>query len=257
MKLVQRRVVLVSVAVLFSAEDAAAEDELIHSFLPLARRLAGRFRGPGAEYEDLTQVASLALVKAARRFEPSRGEFGVYASVTIVGELKRYLRDLSWSVRPPRVLQELGAQVAAEADSICQVEGQVPTQERLAHATGRAVVEIREAALARNGRRASSLDQPPFAGARSLAETLPDAVSAFDRLDDRMCLVQLCSDLAPADRQLLTLRFFDGLTQREIGTVLGISQMRVSRRLVQLLGILRDKADRPDVLHQPRRTLAS
>ncbi|MDI1290682.1 MAG: sigma-70 family RNA polymerase sigma factor [bacterium] len=245
-----------TVTVLLSA-DERAEDDLIRSFLPLARRLAGRFRGPGAEYEDLAQVASLALVKAARRFEPSRGEFGVYVSVTIVGELKRYLRDLSWSVRPPRVLQELGAQVATEADSICQAEGRPPSHARLAQATGRAVVEIREAAFARNSRRASSLDQPAFAGGRSLAETLPDAASAFDRLDDRMLLTQLCSGLAPEDRQLLTLRFFDGLTQREIGTVLGISQMRVSRRLVQLLGILREKADRPDSRHQPQRTLAS
>lgn len=236
-----------TVTVLFSADDTADEEELIRSFLPLARRLAARFRGPGAEYEDLTQVASLALVKAARRFEPCRGEFGVYASVTITGELKRYLRDLAWSVRPPRALQELGLQVATESDSIAQTDGRVPSPVRLAKATGRAVAEIREATLARNCRRASSLDQPGFGGSPSLAETLVDTGTEFDQLDDRMRLVQLCSGLTVEDRQLLTLRFFDGLTQREIGKVMGVSQMRVSRRLAYLLVLLRNKAAEPEV----------
>ncbi len=223
-----------------------SEDELIRDFLPLARRLAARFRGPGAEYEDLTQVASMALVKAAQRYEPGRGEFGVYASVTMVGELKRYLRDLSWSVRPPRVLQELGLQMTAASASISQADGQVPNNTKLAGALGRPVAEIRAAALARSSRQASSLDQPAFLGSRSLAETLADSATDIDRLEDRMCVAQLCSGLTPQDRQLLTLRFVDGLTQREIGSVLGVSQMRVSRRLVYLLVVLRTKAAAPD-----------
>lgn len=223
-----------------------SEDELIRDFLPLARRLAARFRGPGAEYEDLTQVASMALVKAAQRYEPGRGEFGVYASVTIVGELKRYLRDLSWSVRPPRVLQELGLQMTAESASISQADGQVPNNTKLAGALGRPVAELRAAALARSSRQASSLDQPAFLGARSLAETLADSATDIDRIEDRMCVAQLCSGLTSQDRQLLALRYVDGLTQREIGSVLGVSQMRVSRRLVYLLIVLRAKAAAPN-----------
>ena len=139
------------------------EDQLIRAYLPLARRLATRFRGPGAEYEDLTQVASLALIKAARRFEPGQGEFGVYAHVTILGELKKYLRDQSWSIRPPRALQELGLQIAAESALLEQTHGRAPDDARLAAATGRPIAKIREAALARNSRQSSSLDQPGHA----------------------------------------------------------------------------------------------
>lgn len=228
-------------------QATVGEDELIATFLPLARRLAARFRGPGAEYEDLTQVASLALVKAARRFEPSRGEFGVYASVTIVGELKRHLRDLSWSVRPPRALQELALDVAVESAGLAQVDGEVPGVARLARSTGRPVTQIREAALARGSRQATSLDQPAYSGARPLAETLEESRSEFDRLDDRLCLAQLCRDLTDQDRQLLSLRFIDGLTQREIGRALGVSQMCVSRRLLSVLATLRGRAAEPDV----------
>ncbi len=188
----------------------------------------------------------MALVKAARRFDPSRGEFGVFASVSIIGELKRHLRDLSWSVRPPRAVQELGSEIAYASAEIANDEGHAPAAAKLASVTGRTVVEVREAIRARGCRRASSLDQPGPVGTRTLGDTLVDTGAGFARFEDRLELSQLCEELSAEDIRLLTLRYFDGLTQREIARVIGSNQMSVSRRLAFLLRTLRAKADRQD-----------
>ena len=237
---VQLRMVLGTMMTTLPADQRT----LVLDYLPLARRLAIRFRGPGAEYEDLVQVASLALVKAAMRFDPTSGEFGVFANVTIVGELKRHLRDSSWAVRPPRGLQELGLEILKVSAGLAQTSGVVPGPVTLAQAMDIPVAKIREAIRSGMSRRAASLDQPIGSEGLPLSETLNEEGDSLQRIDERLALEQLCEDLTAADRQLLTLRFFDRLTQREIALVLGTTQMVISRRLIAVLASLRVRATR-------------
>lgn len=227
-------------------ERSRLEESVIRIHLPMARRLASRFTRSGADIDDLTQVASLALVKAIRRFDPIRGQFEKYAHATICGELKKHLRDQCWDVRPPRRVQELHSQIGLATEELAQTSGQMPTVDGLAAELDARPEDISEAMAARTCYRAVSLDQPIDASGRSLGETLTNVFSGYDSVDDSMVLGQLCEDLTQQERQLLWLRFVDGRTQREIADMLGLSQMMVSRRLTVLLAGLRSRAGTAD-----------
>ena len=210
--------------------DAATRAELVARFLPLARHLARRYHGQG-EREDLEQVASFALLKAIDRYEVDRGlAFASFAVPTIVGELKRYFRDHSWSVHVPRSIKELKVKLDAGTRVLSAELGRSPTPMELAHHTGATVEEVIEALAARTAHRADSLDRP-------LSE---DGDTGFDLLGGRVdpgyahaenaTLVQsLLTTLPEREQVILRLRFHDDLTQAEIGERLGISQMHVSR----------------------------
>jgi len=213
----------------------------------MARRLASRFTRSGADFDDLTQVASMALIKAIRRFNPERGEFEKYAHATINGELKKYLRDQCWSVRPPRRVQELHSQVGIATESLAQTTGEMPTVGALAGQLDAAIADIGEAIAARSCFRAVSLDQPIGPSGHSLGDVLADECLDFDSVDDSLELADLLKDLNQHERKMLWLRFVDGRTQREIAEILGMSQMMVSRRLAVLVEELRTRAHRPEV----------
>jgi RNA polymerase sigma-B factor len=201
---------------------------LIQDHLPLAAHLARLYRGRGVEDDDLLQVARLALVKAADRFDPDRGDFAPYAASTIRGEIKRYFRDHAWSVRPPRRLQELQARIAAETS----VGGSwTDRPEAIAAQLGATVAEVREALAAGGCFTADSLDDG--IGAAALTE------DGYARVDAWLTVRSLRTTLTDDERRLLAWRFVDELPQREIATRLGISQMQVSRRLSALLSRLR------------------
>lgn len=200
------------------------EGSLVEDHLSLAEHLARAYRGRGVEDDDLLQVARLALVKAAGRFDPDRGEFAPYAASTIRGEIKRYFRDHAWSVRPPRRLQELQARIAAETNvgaSWTEIAAQLDVP----------VTEVREALAAGGCFTAEALQDGTGATAR--------ADDGFDRVDAWLTVRSLRTTLSAGDQQLLAWRFVDELPQREIATRIGISQMQVSRRLAALLSRLR------------------
>ncbi len=232
---------------LTQTERSQLEDSVTRTHLPMARRLASRFTRTGADFDDLTQVASLALVKAIRRFNPERGEFEKYAHATINGELKKYLRDQCWSVRPPRRVQELHSQVGIATESLAQATGEMPNVSTLAKELDAGTSDISEAITARSCFRAVSLDQPIDPSGHSLGDVLPGECLDFDAVNDSLELADLLKDLNQHERRMLWLRFVDGRTQREIAEVLGMSQMMVSRRLAVLVGELRTRASRPEV----------
>jgi RNA polymerase sigma-B factor len=223
-------------------------DEAIELNLSIAHSIATRFRGRGVESDDLDQVAYLGLVKAARSYDPSADTpFLAYAVPTIRGEVKRYFRDCSWTVRIPRRLQELQGSIASVRPQLIQDLHREPTLAELAAEIGAEVNEV-EAAVAADGCfSVLSLDRPVDDDATaSLADTIADADdTAFERTEAVAVLEPVLSELAPRERRILELRFVEGHTQADIGAEIGVSQMQVSRLLRGILDRLRDRIEPP------------
>ncbi|HWH45713.1 MAG TPA: SigB/SigF/SigG family RNA polymerase sigma factor [Thermoleophilaceae bacterium] len=228
--------------------DRAARDELVARYLPLARRLARRWRRPNEAPDDLEQVAALALVKALDRLDPSRdGAIASFLVPTILGELKRWFRDKGWAVRVPRDLQEQALRVDKAATALSKRTGVSPTVAELAQELGIAIEDVIEAQEAASAYRAVPLTQPA-ADADGEYER-PDASLAredpgYGRAEDRAVLDGLVRVLSARERQVLHLRFVEDLTQSEIGERIGVSQMQVSRLIRAALAKLQEAAHR-------------
>ncbi len=215
----------------------AFENDLVLDYLDLAEALAARFEARGRDRADLNQVAYLGLVKAARGFDRSKGEsFPAYAAPTITGELKRYLRDRSWMVRPPRHIQDLRSRLYRAEPELAQALGRNPAVDELADHLGVEADEVREAINASSSLHPDSLDAvPPNGGALPISEMLACSDMPLERLEELSCLRGAMQELDPADRELLYRRYFCEETQVELGKRLGMTQMQVSRRLARVL----------------------
>jgi RNA polymerase sigma-B factor len=220
---------------------------LVERFLPLARQLASRYQRPGEPFDDLFQVACMGLVNAIDRFDPSRGvAFSSYAVPTILGEIKRYFRDRTWSVRVPRDLQELALRVDRTLTELSTDLHRQPTVGELATALGLDEEQVLEALEASGAYRTLSLSLPR-SNDDEAGDTLGDTVSTFedgfDLAEDRAMLDRLLQTLSPRARKVVRLRFEEDLTQAEIGELVGVSQMQVSRILREALRHLRIVAE--------------
>jgi RNA polymerase sigma-B factor len=223
-----------------ATRDERLRDELVTEHIGLARRLAHRFANRGEPYDDLVQVGSIALIKAVDRFDPDRGvEFTTYATGTVIGELKRHFRDKGWAVRAPRRIQELYLELGHTIDALSQELGRPPTVAELADSIGVSQDAILEAIEAGQGYRSSSIDAP---GQRD--ETLADRLGSDDAgvavVDERSVLAPALASLPERQQEVVRLRFIEGLTQSEIASRVGISQMHVSRLLAQSLARIRE-----------------
>jgi RNA polymerase sigma-B factor len=223
--------------------DPALREALVERFLPLARQLALRYDGPGHAYEDVFQVACLALVKAVDRFEPDRGvAFSSYAVPTVLGEIKRYFRDQTWAVHVARDLQERCLRVSRAVDDLAARLARPPTIAEVAAETQSSEEEVLEALEVSAAHRAASLDAPQRAdeeGDVALGETLGGDDDRLATAEQRADLAVLVGRLGARDRAALHLRFDYDLTQAEIAALLGVSQMQVSRILRRSLDRLR------------------
>ena len=225
-------------------EDEDARNELVRHFHGLAGALASRFRGRGESIDDLEQVAAIGLVNAVDRFDPERGvKFTTYATATILGELKRYLRDRAWSMHVPRGLQERSVAVHDTAPRLAQQLGRSPTIGEIAEALGYEPEDVIEALEAGSAYTAVSLDAP--LGNEDGTGQLFDVIVVEDetlRMMERWTdVAEALRDLPERERHILYLRFFEDRTQSEIGTIVGVSQMHVSRLLARSLEQLRSK----------------
>ncbi|MET8152299.1 SigB/SigF/SigG family RNA polymerase sigma factor [Actinoplanes sp. NPDC049668] len=228
-----------------SATDFAVERKRFTvECLPLARRLAGRFRGRGEPLEDLEQVARLGLIKAVDRYKPSRGSFTAYAISTISGELKRHFRDTAWAVHVPRPVRELLLEVRQSRTQLTGELCRTPTVAELAERVGVTEGAVNETLVANGGYSPASLDASPVAGDGASARTLGDRLGASDGdlefVDDKVTVAGLLLGLPARERQMLAMRFYGNQTQTEIAAELGISQMHVSRLLNRALSWLRE-----------------
>ncbi|MFE5187458.1 RNA polymerase sigma factor SigF [Streptomyces sp. NPDC056628] len=215
---------------------------LVELNLALVKFAASRFRSRSEPMEDIIQVGTIGLIKAIDRFELSRGvEFPTFAMPTIIGEIKRFFRDTSWSVRVPRRLQELRLDLAKAGDELAQKLDRAPTVAELAERLGLTRDEVVEGMAASNAYTASSLDaQPEDDDAEgALADRIGYEDNGIEGIEYVASLKPLIAELPPRDRTILSLRFVAGMTQSEIGEELGISQMHVSRLLSRTLVRLR------------------
>ncbi len=222
-------------------ERKRLQDEVVVLHMGLARAIAARYRGRGIADEDLTQAASMALLKAARNFDPSLGvEFLSYAVVTMKGEVKRQFRDYGWMVRPPRPIQKLQADVSRAQSDLTHELGRSPRVKEVAAHLGVPEEDVVEALSADGCYTPTSLDTPVGAdGAGVLGELLPDENTAMGEAEARIMLTPAVRSLPEREREILYLRFFKQQTQAQIAAEIGVTQMQVSRILARVLLQLR------------------
>ena len=232
--------------------DEQARLELVERTLPLARTLARRYANKGESLDDLEQVAALGLVKAIDRFDLSRDvRFTTFAVPTIAGEIKRHFRDRGWMIRVPRDVQELSARLSISRDRLTRELGRSPTLEQLAQAAHAGVEQVLEALAAADAYRTLSLDEPLGEGLDALDAIGGDDLG-FERVEQRYMLRSGLTHLPPREREILHLRFYEGLTQREIADRVGVSQMHVSRLIRRSLEKIRDEIAAPDEIPAKR-----
>jgi RNA polymerase sigma-B factor len=221
--------------------DLPAREELVTRMRPIIRRLARRYRHRGY-VEDLEQAAALGLTKALERFDPGFGTDLVrYAVPTMVGEMRRWLRDHSWAVRPPREAAETWLELVSATESMTAVLGHAPTTDDLAAHLNLPSERVIAAMEARRGRWAVSLDAPVHVDAddRTVGDQLGVEDEALRRAFERAWLDELEAWLDPLERDVVHLYFEGDLSQREIAARMGISQMKVCRVLRRAVERLR------------------
>src|SRR3954447_22240172 len=215
--------------------DLAARRELVERFLPFARDLAYRYSYTDEPLDDLVQVACLGLLKAIDRYEPSRGtRFSSYAAPTILGELKRHFRDKGWALHVPRDLQERALKAVRESEALSKRLGRSPSVREVAAALGCSSEDLLEAYEAANTYETTSLDAPAGRNnpeGTALVELMGREDDTFEAVADGDALAAAWHDLPPMERRVLELRFVRGLTPREIGEGIGLSQTQASRTL--------------------------
>ncbi|WP_149550905.1 RNA polymerase sigma factor SigF [Streptomyces marokkonensis] len=229
-------------------ERDALRDEIVEAWLPMADRLAGRFRSRGESFDDLRQVAALGLVKAVDRYDPGLGNaFESYAVPTVTGEIKRHFRDHMWTLHVPRRVQELRNRVRHASQDLSQsIPGRRPTVAEIAEHTSLSEEDVRAGQEALESFSALSLDAelPGSDDGYSLGDALGAPDPALDTVVDREAVKDGLAALPERERAILYMRFFDDMTQSGIAEELGISQMHVSRLISRCCGRVREHAMR-------------
>ena len=228
-----------------------ARERMIERHLPLADGLARRYRHTSEPLDDLMQVARIGLMKAVDRWDPDRGySFSTFAVPTITGELQRHFRDRTWTIKPPRDLQERYLRVRRTRATLSTELGREPTVRDVADAIGCDIEDVVNASAAGDAYAPRSLDAPlrtDEGDSATGADLLADDDRELARSEDAAALSQLGRVLDPRSREIVRLRFAGDLKQREIGDRVGCSQMQVSRILRDALIQLREAADDADV----------
>lgn len=232
------------VAQLGACSDEQQREELVTDLIatnmPVARAIAASYRSRGLPLEDLEQVAYLALTKAARRFDATAGHaFLAFCVPTMRGEVRRYFRDHGWVVRPPRRIQELQSRVFRAQAELSFKLGRPPAAREVAEHLGEEIDHVLEAMDGQGCFTPASLDRPVGDGDATLGDLLTAEKSIEESAEARVVLAPAVRRLSERDRRILQMRFFDGLTQREIAETIGVTQMQVSRLLTRIFGDLR------------------
>ncbi|CAL9606135.1 RNA polymerase sigma factor SigF [Streptomyces sp. enrichment culture] len=222
----------------------ALRDEIVEAWLPMADRIAGRFRSRGESSEDLRQVAALGLVKAVDRYDPERGNaFESYAVPTVTGEIKRHFRDHMWTLHVPRRIQDLRNRVRFAVQDLQSGSGRTPTVAEIAAHADLSEDDVKAGLEALESFTALSLDAelPGGEDGYSLGDVLGAPDPALDTVVDRESVKHRLAALPERDRAILYMRFFGDMTQSRIAEQLGISQMHVSRLISRCCDRLREQ----------------
>lgn len=227
--------------------DRGVRNQLVEAHRGLAASIANDYRGRGVDLDDLVQIAMLGTLKAVERFDPARGiPFSSFASRTVNGEIKRYFRDRTWAVRPPRSAQERHLDLRRARAALSSSLGRPPTVAELARELDISPDQVLDAIEAGAAYRATSLDarRPGDDDNTTLGERLPGDDVPSRPVELRMLVDQLLDTLPAREAAIIHLRFYEELTQSEIAERLGISQMHVSRLMRRCLEDLRRLLDR-------------
>ena len=209
-------------------------NEIVERNLSLAELLARKYSGRGVDHEDLLQVASYALVLAVERFDPEKGvQFASFATPTIIGEIKKYFRDTTWSLKVPRRLKEISMRLIEAKEELHEKLHRVPNVKELAEYMGVSEEEIIEAMEGSHAYTTYSLDQEPDAFSeherQHFEKYLGDTEDGYDRFETSGVLEKVMAELSPTEKDIIYKRFLQEITQREVAKALGVSQMTVSR----------------------------
>jgi RNA polymerase sigma-B factor len=226
----------------------ALREQVVEAWLPMADRLAGRFRSRGESLEDRRQVAALGLVKAVDRYDPARGHaFESYAVPTITGEIKRHFRDHMWTLHVPRRVQDLRNRVRFAGQDLSQtIPGRRPTVAEIAEHANMSEEDVLVGLEALESFTALSLDAelPGSEDGYSLSDALGSPDPALDTVVDREAVKPRLAALPERERAILYMRFFGDMTQSRIAEQLGISQMHVSRLISRCCTRMREQVMR-------------
>lgn len=229
--------------------DRSLRDRVLKAHLHIADHFARRYSRRDVPEEDLRQIGALAMLRAVDRFDPSQGvSFSTFAGRTVDGEMKRWFRDKSWSVRPPRRAQEMHLDVRKAMEELSHHSGRSPTVAELARQLGASEEDILEALEAGAAQRATSLDAPagPDEG-RTVADTALGSVEhGFAEVEARITVEEALSVLSDREQEILRLRFYERLSQPEIAQRVGVSQSYLSRMLRRSLATMRQELEAAD-----------
>ena len=225
--------------------DQSAREQALVELMPLVRALASRYAGRGEPLEDLVQVGSIGLIKAVDRFDVDRGvDFASYAVPTIVGEIRRHFRDKAWAMHVPRRLKELSLRLSRTLDQLTTELGRSPTIAELSTAAGVDEENAIDALDSMNAYSTRSLHAPfDDDSDDSLSEKLGADEVGYAEVEDGTIIAAGLDALDERERQIVELRFFHELTQSQIASEIGISQMHVSRLLRRALATMRGRIE--------------
>ncbi|MBR3875093.1 MAG: sigma-70 family RNA polymerase sigma factor [Clostridia bacterium] len=223
------------------SRDTALRDQLLEQYLPLSRAVARKFAGRGVEMEDLEQVAAMALLKALERFEPDRGyRFVTYAVPTITGDLRNYLRDKGGLMRMPRDSRQRLYQLSREQEAFEREHLRAPNAEELAARMHITPEELLTLLTLRSHSGYVSLDTPVGEeGDTVLQDMIGSSEDGYERMERSEWMQWILSKVNDTERELLLLRYRDGLGQRDTAKRMGVSQMQISRLERRVLSRLR------------------
>ena len=226
-----------------TAEDSrrAIRSELVEMHTPLVRHIARRYADRGEPFDDVVQAGNIGLINAVDRFEPDRGlAFSTYAVPTIVGAIRRYFRDSTWSVKVPRRLQEMRGRIDSSSDRLAQEFGRSPTIAEIAAHAGIDAQDVLDSLELGRVRETTSIDATAT-GEAPLADRLGFDDASLAGVEDEETVRRLLNTLPERERDIVVMRFFDGMSQSQIAEHVGLSQMHVSRLLTQSLTRLRSE----------------
>jgi RNA polymerase sigma-B factor len=233
-----------------STDFQRQREAIVQRCLPLAHHIARRYGGRGQPFDDLVQAASVGLVNAVNRFDPENGaDFASFAVPTMMGEVRRHFRDYGWAVKVPRRMKDLQPQLNNARAELAQQFGRAPNASEIAEHVGVDRESVIEATIAGGHYSTQSTDVHAWADDqfKAIGETLGDIDPGLDRVLDVETARPLIAALPDQQRTVLILRFFENMTQFQIGERMGYSQMHISRLLAKALNTLRSQVREPDL----------
>lgn len=225
--------------------DEEVQEKMVLTYKNLVESLARKYSKNSVIHEDLVQVGMIGLLAAVRRYDASFGKsFESFAIPTIIGEIKRFIRDKTWSVHVPRRIKELGPKIKKAADELTIMDQKSPTVSEIANYLDASEEDILETMEMGRSYKALSVDRKVEAdadgGTVSILDLVGDEENGYENMDQKMLLEKIMPVLSEREQQILQCTYFDNMSQKETGELLGISQMHVSRLQRRSLRRLRE-----------------